>query len=230
MSGDPLQGQREKVNSGAKTRLVWEDAGDPCPVKTGEVYELRSCSIEITKTHRSQTEGKVRWEAEFTRYNRGGDRVHILGASSGYTSSPMGAMKAQDDPDAATLVRLDSPNLGPEPEPEAVPPHEIGTYKGDAESQQRYLLAIAEARAAHEALPIEQRLASVKRAAEERHIDISSEERVIRQRLAKIEQKVFDEEAGVNPSVPSVDAGTIHPEPARAPFTASGGVDRYPHP
>lgn len=189
---DPLDGQRDKINSGDKTRLVWKDAGETCPVEVGDVFELRSCSIEISKVHRAQSAGKVDWQAEFTRYERGGDRVRLLGISGGYTTSPEQAMRAQDDPDAATLVRLDAPNLGPEPEPEAVPPHEIGNYTGDQEARQRYLLAVAEARAAHEALPIDQRMASVKRAAKERHIDLSPDEQVIKQRLSKMEHKVFD--------------------------------------
>lgn len=189
---DPLKGKRAQIRAGELDHLNWPDDGNGCPVEVGEVFALRNCHIEITSVKRVQ-KGKGEssewvWLAFFDTYHT--ERPYLL-SSRGYTTSPHQALKAQDDEHRFASQEVD----GQPPEPEGVPPHEIGTYTGDRDARHRYLLAIAEARAAHEALPLEQRLASVVRAADEQHIDISKDAQVIKQRLSAMERKVFDKEA-----------------------------------
>lgn len=187
MSRDPLEGRRQGINSGELKQLSFKDEGQGCPVKVGDTFEMRSCHIEITEiTRRKRGRGEsAEWYfvAQFTRYRKA-SKPYLLGPH-GYTHDPKQALKAN-------LVEEADPR---EPEPEAIPPHEVAELEGDKDAYHRRWLAMAEARAAHEALPIEQRLASVKRAAQEQRIDLSSDEQVIKQRLSKMERKVFDRAA-----------------------------------
>ena len=187
MSRDPLEGRRRGINSGEVKQLSFKDDGSGCPVSVGDTFELQTCHIEITDiTRRKRGKGELaEWYfvAQFTRYRKA-SKPYLLGPH-GYTHDPKQAIKAD-------LVEESDPQ---EPEPEAIPPHEVAELDGDKDAYHRRLLVIAEARAAHEALPIEQRLASVKRAAKEAHIDISSYERLIRRKVQEIERKVFDRDA-----------------------------------
>lgn len=194
---DPLVGQREAINAGRKTRLVWADKGDGkgWPVEIGQVFNLRSCHIEITHRHRIHRNGKWTREAEFVRYEKNADRVHLLGKSGGYTTRAELAMQAQDDPDAATLVRLETPGEQREPEPEGVPPHEIGNYAIDSQAQARRQRELAQDRAAFDALPLEDQLRQLSDLAKERHVDISSDQRVVKKRVEAMKRKVLPEAA-----------------------------------
>lgn len=183
---DPLEGKREGINAGEIKQLTFKQEKDePCPVAVGDTFQLRNCFIEVTEITRRKRgkgkEGEWYFVAQFTRYRKA-SRPYLL-ARRGYTHDPRQAIKAD----------LQDHDLQ-EPEPEAVPPHEVAELDGSMDAYHRHLMVVAEARAAHEALPIEQRLASVKRAAKEAHIDISSHERLIRRKVAEIERKVFDRE------------------------------------
>lgn len=183
--GDPLKGKREGLNSGELKQLTFHDKGTGCPVKVGDVFKLRSCRIEITEIQRNQR-GKgelAEWffVAQFERFYQ--SKPYLLGPR-GYTHDPKQALKANRDLGDAQ-----------EPEPEAVPPQEVGALEGSNDAYHRHILVVAEARAAHESLPIERRLASVRRAAADAHIDLSSHEQVIKQRLSAMERRVFEKGA-----------------------------------
>ena len=196
---DPLAGRREDINDGRASALVWPDKGAGCPVEVGEVHVLRSCWIEITRKERRQ--GKKgqgwQWVAYFRRYTAT-KKLHLLSRSGGdYIESidqEERAMRAQDDPDAATLYGdpMENPlNLRQPPEPEAVPPEEIARYTGSVEARQRYERDMAERRAEEASAPLERRLARLREISRCRNIDISSELRVIEQRIEKAERRVL---------------------------------------
>ena len=183
---DPLSGKRAGLNTGETKQLTWEDNGEGCPVSVGDVFELQSCHVEITEVERRKRgkgeSGQWFYVCQFTRYRKA-SKPFLLGRR-GYTHDPKQAIKAD--------LQDGDPR---EPEPEAVPPEEVAELDGDLDAYHRLVLVEAQARAAHEALPIEQRLASVQRAAKEAHIDISSEERLIARKVQEIERKVFDRAA-----------------------------------
>lgn len=146
---DPLAGQREALNQG-RDSLLWKP-GEKCPVKVGDVFELRTCGIEITALHKIRTRGEY-WggtRAEFRRIMPE-SRSYFLG-KRGYTHNPEEALKADDDPTPATLDVV-SPDAreerhrsqGEPPEPEAVPPHEVAQLSSTITARARYLQVQAE--------------------------------------------------------------------------------------
>lgn len=153
MSGDPLDGLREGLNRGTLQRLVWPAGAEGCPVKVGQVFVLRSCAIEITRTQRRREKGRMVWVAWFTRYRREG-RPQLLRRGAGYTTNLRGGMKAQDDPNAATLSRVDPDErseahraAGEPPEPEPVPRGEVEALPSTLAASRRFAqLRLAEQR------------------------------------------------------------------------------------
>ena len=186
---DPLEGQRQALGEGKNSLLwIWEP-GSEAPVKVGAIFKLRSCHVEIADVRRVQSQGRWLWRAETTRHYR--ERVHLLSSRSGYTEDERFAMSGTDESEALTIVPLDSPlNTARPAEPEAVPPHEIPHYSASIEARERYEREQARRRAERRDLPLELRLAHLRRLARAKHVDISSEERVIARRLAQLEDKL----------------------------------------
>lgn len=187
---DPLAGRREEINEGLAYSLMWRDTDDGCPVEVGQVIELRSCRIQITKTHRIQKDRKWWWRAEFRRYVKG-QRPQFLDRRGGLTTDRKQAMAAQDDEDPGTLrvIREDERDLvaavahaglGEQPEPEAVPDHEIADYNGSREARQQYALDMAERRVVEESIPLSERIRRLEECVD---VDLSRQ-------FARIEQGV----------------------------------------
>lgn len=157
---DPLAGQREAVNGGAES-LLWpsiDAKGNrlPCPVKRGETFELRSCRITITKIHRLGRAQGWQWRAEFIRTKRvAADRVHLLAKRGGYTDDPRQALQAREQEGGWREV---AENLGPPPEPEAVPPEVVADLPLSVAARERYEAEQAERRREWEALPLAERV------------------------------------------------------------------------
>lgn len=108
---DPLAGFREELNSGARTSLMWSVTEFPdCPVQQGDVFNLRSCTIEITSTRKIRRQGAQHWLALFDRSQP--QRTYLLGKAGGYVEDPRESMR-------------DDPKSGAPFEPEAVPPDEV---------------------------------------------------------------------------------------------------------
>lgn len=211
----PLAGKRQGINEGEVYSLVWPDTGDGCPVEVGQVFNLRSCRIEITKTHRIQK--KVDWEfegepmwagwywrAEFASYRRS-VAPQFLARRGGLTTDRKQAMATQDDPDPGTLRVIGEDErdpvaatqhaaLGQPPEP-AVPKHEVPNLQGSRDARQLYERDMAERRMLEANASLEDRLVRLREVAGQRHIDISSEMRVIEQRIASAEEKVLERSA-----------------------------------
>lgn len=141
---DPLAGKREQINRGELNSLQWRDEGNGCPVSVGQVYELRACWIAINHVaHRKVGQGFV-WRATFERRWKDMGRLWLLDRKS-YTEDPDQAMRAQDDPDASTLDRVDPDdrsdehrNNGEPPEPEAIPPAEVAELPSSVAAQARH--------------------------------------------------------------------------------------------
>lgn len=159
---DPLAGRRQAINENRASALTWPDKGRGCPVDVGDVFTLRSCSIEITRKERIRRKGQWLWMAQFVRHVHLPDRLNLLAAAGGYTEDEDRAMRAQDDPDPATIKTvhpMDNPlNLHTPPEPEAVPRDEIANYSSSRIAQQRYIREAAERRAAERRLPLSERI------------------------------------------------------------------------
>lgn len=122
---DPLAGYREELNSGSRTTLTFNGMED-CPVDEGDMFELRSCMIVITGKRRVKRDKRWWWIVTFDRSMP--ERVYLLGRSGGYVEDDKMAMGAQADQNAGSpseIWRENPMNLGPPPEPEAVPPHEV---------------------------------------------------------------------------------------------------------
>lgn len=124
---DPLAGRREELNDGSLTSMMWPVAQYPdCPVKQGESFRLRSCRITFTSTREIKRKGYRYWLGLFDRH--GPERTYLLGRNGGYVEDPKAAMTAQADMNAGSpreIWRENPMNLGPPPEPEAVPPHVV---------------------------------------------------------------------------------------------------------
>lgn len=212
---DPLAKRRQRINEGEAYSLIWTDTGIGCPVDVGQVFQLRACRIEITKTHRIhkkqawEFEGEWLdagwyWRAEFDTYWKTA-KTQFLARRGGITSERRQAMPQQDSPDPGTLHLVTDDErdpvaaaqhraLGEAPEP-ALSDHEIRELRGSREARQRYELDMAERRMAEASAPLEQRLARLREMAGNRHVDISRDLRVIEQRVAAIEDKVLERAA-----------------------------------
>lgn len=200
MATDPLTGVREDINEDHTLDTVaWPDRGRGCPVKVGQLIKLRTCTIEVTRRRRAREEGgRFYWRAWFRRLYPEG-RVYLLargaGDGHGYTADEELAERSREDPNAATTLAscdpLENPgNLGGPLEPEAVPPHEVGTFTGDTLARARYRHEVTQAHLNLQAQPLEVRLATVRLEARRNHVDISSEVRVIERRITTLERKV----------------------------------------
>lgn len=148
---DALAGQRKAVARG-KDSLLWP-ATDKPPVAVGDVYPLQSFDIEITRVHVIREKGKYWgwWRAEFIRQIE--EQPFLLARRGGYTADSRGALKAEDDQDASTLDRVSSEArsdvhraAGEPPEPEAVPPQEVGELPSTVQAKARYIEEAEEAR------------------------------------------------------------------------------------
>lgn len=201
----PLDGKRQAINDGEAYSVMWRDTGQGCPVKVGEIFELRSCRIQITKTHRVKKERKWWHRAEFDRYKRS-TRPEFLARDGGVTTDRKKAMAAQDDPEPGTIrvihdderdpvAATQHASLGAAPEPEVVPKDEIATYTGSREARQLYQREIAEQRSTEETAPLEERVARLREVSAARHVDITSDMRVIEQRVEAAERKVLERAA-----------------------------------
>jgi len=193
---DPLRGMRQAINEGRLRSLLWDDDGGDCPVEVDEQFPLRSCLIVITKTHRIKRNSSRFWRAEFERYVP--ERRYMLargaGDGKGYVDDPDLAQREQA-PDELAEPYEPSPaervagvvggNDREPPEPEAVPPHEIENYTGSKLARARFDAEVEEARAREREQPLSVRIASIVRRAKAKHVDISGDVFVIRQRLGK---------------------------------------------
>lgn len=201
MPADVLAGLRDIINQDPQRDTVaWPDRGNGAGVKLGQVIKLRTCHIEVKRLERRREDGIPVWRMWFRRHYPEG-RVYLLTPSSragddgrGYTSNDELAARGEDPNQAATLASLDPlanpANLAGPPEPEAVPPHEIGTYTGDALARRRFEHENQRARMLLASQPLEVRLATVRLTAAHNHIDISSDVRVIERRVQALERKV----------------------------------------
>lgn len=200
---DPLAGKRQAINAGEMSTLTWpmKAKTDPCPVDLGQVFELRSCTIEITRTERTHTRGKRTWIALFKRYPRCGDRPLLIpAAGDGYTDDParaLGLREAVFDVAPSTLdvveeeARSDEhKNAGEPPEPEAIPHQVVKATRGSNDAHQRFMLELGAERMALQDQPLELRLARLRTASRGRNVDISKDLWVIEKRIADAERKL----------------------------------------
>lgn len=142
---DPLAGKREQINRGELNSLQWRDDGNGCPVSVGQVYELRACWIQISKVVSRKVGSGFVWRATFDRRWKDMGRLWLLDRKGDYTEDPDQAMRAQDDPDASTLDRVDPDdrsdehrNNGEPPEPEAIPPAEVAELPSSVAARVRH--------------------------------------------------------------------------------------------
>jgi hypothetical protein len=131
---------REEINDGSVSALWWPVSLYPdCPVLPDDSFALRSCRVQITSTRQVRRDNQVFWMALFDRH--GPERVYLLGKNGGYVEDSKAAMTAQMDVNAGSPRELwrDNPmNLGPPPEPEAVPPHVVDQLPSSKASKMRH--------------------------------------------------------------------------------------------
>jgi hypothetical protein len=184
---DPLAGVRELIDEDPDLRVLsWPAQTEvrkrarPAPVAKGEVFTLRHCSIEFVRVYRTRHHGRFVWVGEFVRTWHEAE-VSILARGSGddgehgYTADADLALAAHDDHIESTLAPLDSPrNLGPPPEPEAIPSHQVRHLPSSVGALARYEEEQIERRAAYERLPLDARLPALRRRVAERGPDAES--------------------------------------------------------
>lgn len=200
---DPLAGRREAINSGECTTLTWpmQSKTAPCPVDVGQTFELRSCTIEITRKERTQRQGKRIWIALFTRYPKYADRPHLIPANGdGYTADPSRALGLREDvfhdaPSTLDMVQeearsVEHKNAGEPLEPEAIPHEVVKRTHASQEAYQRFQVELGAERVALEEQPLEARLARLRAVSRGQHVDISRELFVIEKRIKDAERKL----------------------------------------
>ena len=206
---DPLAGMRQAINDHELSSLFWplkvDGVEQRCPVSVKQVFELRSCTIEITRIERTTRLGEKVWRAAFARFDRKPDRPLLLaplgsGDSHGYTNDPKRAAGLGEDvfgeaPETIDAVKeedrtLEHRNAGEPPEPEAVPGHEIKDYRGSRDAHQRFQLELGADRVAEQEAPMEVRLARLRAKSRGRNVDISNDLRVIEKRIENAERKL----------------------------------------
>jgi hypothetical protein len=208
---DPLAGRRESINQGRIMSLVWPDRGEGCPVEADEVFRVRAGGLVILKTYRFQKKSPWKfdreemppgwyWGAEFKLFRRVVAPV-FLARVGGTTKDRDQAMAAQDDPDPGTVRKIGEDErdpearahhavLGEEPEPELVPHFEVLELRPSREARERYLLEMEEKRAVEANAPLEERMARLRKASANRHVDISPEMRIVEKQLARAAQQL----------------------------------------
>ena len=172
---DPLAGKREAINQGEVDTIAWPDRGQGAPVELGQTFQLRACRIAIKKFYRRRSGSDWYWVADLERFYP--DTVELM----------------EIKVDSGIEVDDDQLNANPgrrPPEPEKVPHHEVQelTFVGQGRARQEH--EEAERRHAYAELPIEQRLAAIRARARTKHVDVSSDLRVIEQRLQQAERKL----------------------------------------
>lgn len=190
---DPLAGQREAINRGEVERLLWPDEGKGCLVDVGDIFKLRTCHIEIVRRRRVQSGRNWFWRAEFTRrYPEG--RVHLLDRKGSYTDDPEQALRAQDDPDAATIFTaepMENPqNLSAPPEPEAIPPHEVATLPSSVAARARFEALRQHDEQQRRVCQLSDKLRSLQRRAERDGLDLGPEIDGVALAIADVERRV----------------------------------------
>jgi hypothetical protein len=198
-----LEDLRQAINDGEMTTLSWpmESKDDPCPVELGAIFDLRSCTIEITRIERTRGKGRRTWIALFTRYPHHADRPLLIAASGdGYTSDSKRALGLNEDvfheapPTIDTIDEedrsLEHKNAGEPPEPEAIAHQVVKGSRGSRDAHQRFLLEVGAERVAEQAQPLELRLARLRANSRGRHVDISRELHVIEKRIEAAERKL----------------------------------------
>ncbi len=145
---DPLAGYREAINAGECDVLTWRDTGEGSPVKVGDTFKLRACSIEIRSLRRNGRGQVWHWVATFERFVRA-EKLYLLtpgaGDGHGYTTSPERAHRSGEEAEAnpspaemAAGLAADVRDVRHPPEPEAVPPHEVRNLPTSIAARARY--------------------------------------------------------------------------------------------
>jgi hypothetical protein len=200
---DPLAGMRQAINDGSRTTLTWpmKSKADPCPVEVDQIFDLKDCTIEITRIERTHHRGKRMWVALFSRYPKRADRRLLLAANGdGFVSDPKRALGLGEDlfdgaPETLDVIEeedrtLEHRNAGEPLEPEAIPYQEVMQTSTTSEAHQRFMLELGAERVAEQEQPLEVRLARLRARSRGQHVDISNDLRVIEQRIEKAERKV----------------------------------------
>lgn len=188
---DPLAGKREAIAAGEVEHLTWPDTGDGPPVTRGQIFQLRSCHVEIADVGRRRKEGSFIWLAMLRVEWLSSDRIRLL------PRSPTSTEDYVSDPDKAAGLRppegydqeLIDHNFGHyPPEPEAVPKHEIPRYLGSKAARKRHEDEMIEGRLALEAEPIARRIARIEEA-ERNGAPVGRQLKAIFGQLAEAERK-----------------------------------------
>lgn len=172
---DPLAGQREAINANEIEALTFPyfdpEAGKviPCPVKRGQVFELRACRITLLTPERIGKHRRWQWRVPFMRTKRvSRDKVRLLSKhGEPYTDDERQAATAPSSHDSTTVHGVDWQNLDdveaaqnqtPPLEPEAIDPELIPELPTSVAARARYEGVKAEQRQAFEDLPLSEKV------------------------------------------------------------------------
>ncbi len=136
MTLDPLKGHREQLNRDEIDSILWPDTGQGPPLEVGQVFNLRSGGVEVSRVHRVRKGREWFWRAEFIRIHRA--RLWILAPRGDYTNDPRTGLPAGDDLELATTTLSVTTRPAHPPEPEAVPPYEVKRLPTTVEARERF--------------------------------------------------------------------------------------------
>jgi hypothetical protein len=188
---DPLAGFREEINAGERDVVTWPDDGKGCPVEPGELFRLRSCSVQVTHTKRVQRGRSWLWLAHLRVLKP--DRAQLLakgrGDGHGYVTDARASIgsgaQVEEHDDQGTFLRL-----AEAPEPEAVPRGEVKNLPTSVAARARF----EEARQEDIRRNLDRSLASQLREvgvrARNTGVDLGSEYEELEDVLVRMKQKV----------------------------------------
>lgn len=193
---DPLAGFREEINAGDRDHVTWPDDGSGCPVEQGEVFRLRSCSVQVSHTKRVQRGRSWLWIAHLRVLKA--DRVQLLakgkGDGHGYSVDSRASLGGGDIDGSTTLVSLEPlenpQNLGPPPEPEAIPRGEVRNLPTSVAARHRFEEAKQETIRQNLDRSLASRLREVGVRARNTGVDLGTEYEELEDLLGRMKQKV----------------------------------------
>jgi hypothetical protein len=193
---DPLVGQREAINRGELEHLLWPDCGKGCPVEVGQVFSLRRCGVEITRTHRVQKGRRWMWRAEFTRIEREARPGFLDRRRGGYVGRASDGMQAQDaigatiDAVSPAERSQEHRDAGEPPEPEPVPSGQVAQLPSTVAAQARFARLRRQVDQERRVRHLAGKLRRLQKRAEMGGIDLSRQIEAVEKALADAESAI----------------------------------------
>lgn len=171
---DPLEGKREAIGAGESNTTTWLDDGTGAPVKVGDLFQLRSFGIEITRVQHKKSGMDFHYVVDFKRMYP--DRVHHAGikATSG--------IELDEDQRKANRTRP--------PEPEQVAPHEVRHLPTSVAARARFDQTRHAVEQERRCQQLAGRIRNLEKQAQRSGVDLDEEITLFEMEVARVERLV----------------------------------------